>query len=196
MLTETTMAKSRPLALFLFLLGACGGASEPSPAEPGPATPAGSTRFAGSYEVPVASELTRAATFDVPEIDWTVTGSTATLSYKLPRALVGKSVNVEFTGPIGADGRGRLTGNAGTAECTVTSGTVSCFETMRGLLPLEPDLDVVLDLAKASYPGPAEERIKVAKQFGIDPIGIAKIDLARPVGAADDDGQKQRGRHD
>jgi hypothetical protein len=153
----------------------------------GTATPPGTTpapgalgSFGGSYSVPVAPALAAAATFDVTEFNWTVTGATAALAYNLPRALVGIPLRVSFTGPYdAATGHATLTGAAGTADCTATASTVSCTETMRGLLPIATDFTVVDKLA-SGYPGPPADRTTVAAQFAGDPIGIALIDLARP----------------
>ena len=136
--------------------------------------------FGGSYRVPVSPELAAAATFDVTELSWAVNGTTASLAYNLPRALVGISLRVDFTGPYDpATGHATLTGAAGTADCTVTAASVSCAETMRGLLPIATDLAVVEKLA-SGYPGPPSDRTTVATQFMGDPIGIALIDLGRP----------------
>lgn len=150
--------------------------SNPTAALPG----AVSGSYGGAYRVPVTADLTAAATFDVTELTWTVAGGVATLSYNLPRALVGKLVRVVFTGPFDpATGSATLTGAAGTSQCTITASTISCAETMQGLVPLAPRLDVVQALA-VSYPGPAADRIAVATQFAGDPIGVAELDLQRP----------------
>jgi hypothetical protein len=142
--------------------------------------PGVSGSFGGTYRVPVSAALAAAATFDVPELTWTVNGTTASLSYNLPRALVGIALRVDFTGPYDpATGQARLVGAAGTADCVVTATSVSCTETMRGLLPIAGDLAVVAQLA-ATYPGPPADRTSVATQFMGDPIGIATIDLGRP----------------
>ena len=104
----------------------------------------------------------------------------ATLAYNLPRALVGKLVRVTFTGPFDpATGTATLTGTPGTSTCTVTAATVSCSEAMQGLVPLNPDLNVVTKLA-STYPGPASDRTSLAQQFAGDHIGIALIDFSRP----------------
>lgn len=187
-------------AMAIAVLSAC---SAPSTSDPRPtasvhpteaAAPgagATGTRFGGVYIVPtVAPELSAAARFDVAEIEWTVTGTTAKLAYKLPMALVGKRVDVDFTGSIDqASQRASLVGAAGTADCTLTSATVSCHEVMRGLLPLEPDLAVVGALA-TDYAGPPRDRVRVAEQFGVDPIGVAIVDFARPLAHAATDERK------
>jgi hypothetical protein len=145
-----------------------------------PQVPGTAGSFGGTYRVPVSAELAAAATFDVPELTWTVNGTAASLSYDLPRALVGIPLRVDFTGPYDpATGQARLVGAAGTADCTVTATSVSCAETMRGLLPIAGDLAVVAQLA-ATYPGPPSDRASVATQVMGDPIGIALIDLGRP----------------
>lgn len=144
-----------------------------------PAAPV-SGSFGGSYSVPVSADLAAAATFDVTELTWTVTGGVATLAYNLPRALVGKAMRVVFTGPFDAStGHATLTGAPGTAECTVTALAISCTEQMNGLLPIAPNLVVVEKLA-ATYAGPAADRLAVAARFAGDPIGIATLDLTRP----------------
>lgn len=147
-------------------------------------------QYSGTYEVPVAPELEAAATYVVAEIDWTVTDGVATLEYDLPLGLVGKKVRVSFSGPV--DGAtASLTGPPGTADCTIDATTVSCLETMGGLLPLEPDFAVIESMAAAEYPGPAADRIDVAKQFQGDPIGIVHIDLTKPVVTDDPPGTEK-----
>lgn len=158
-------------------LAACGG-------EPGTVAAPGTTpTISGTYRVPVSADLASAAVYSVPEVTWTVSAGTATLAYALPRELVGKTVRVSFAGPFdAATGRGTLTGPAGTAECATSGTTVTCTETMRGLLPLDPDLGVVEKLAPA---GMAAARVEVAKRFSTDPIGIA--DFAPAPSAPVDD---------
>lgn len=142
---------------------------------------ASANTYGGTYEVPVPVELTPAATFDVTEIEWTVVGGTARLAYNLPRALVGKAVRVDFTGPIDATTNvATLSGVAGTSTCQIAATSVVCNETMQGLLPLNSDLTVVEALAATTYAGPVADRIAVANRFAGDPIGIAHIDLTRP----------------
>ena len=162
------------LALPLFACGA---------GEPGTATgPVGAgapvtSSYAGTYSVPVPAELAAAATYDVPEMTWTVNGSTATLAYALPKALVGTTIRVTFSGPFdAATGKATLSGAAGTAECVVAATTIKCNETMHGLLPIAVDLGVVAKLAPA---GLAAARVEVAKRFSTDPIGIADVDRTR-----------------
>lgn len=161
--------------------GGTSGAGGTGTTTPPGTTPAGAApTFGGSYSVPVEPALEAAATFDVTEFTWSVTGTTAALAYNLPRALVGVALRVDFAGVYDpATGKATLTGAAGTADCTVTATTVTCAETMRGLLPIAGDLAVVEKLA-SGYPGPPSDRTTVATRFMGDPIGIAHIDLGRP----------------
>jgi hypothetical protein len=163
--------------------GAAGGANAPATGQPGSTPAPGTTAagsFGGSYSVPTTAALAAAATFDMPELNWSVENNVATLAYNLPRALVGKLVRVTFTGPFDpATGTATMTGPPGTSTCTVTAATVSCSEAMQGLVPLNPDLAVVTKLA-STYAGPVSDRTSLAQQFAGDPIGIALIDLSRP----------------
>ena len=168
--------------------GAAGGANAPATGQPGttqaPGTTGAAGSFGGSYSVPTTASLAAAATFDMAELNWSVKNNVATLAYNLPRALVGKLVRVTFTGPFDpATGQATLTGTPGTSTCTVTAASVTCSETMQGLVPLNPDLTVVAKLA-STYPGPVADRTSIAQQFAGDPIGIATVDLSRP-GVAD-----------
>jgi hypothetical protein len=76
------------------------GAGTPGAGQPATGTAPISGSFGGSYHVPTTPVLDAAATFDVTEFTWTVSGNVATLAYNLPRALVGKLVRVVFTGPF------------------------------------------------------------------------------------------------
>lgn len=147
----------------------------------------GATRFRGTYTVPtVGPDLAAAATYDVPEVEWRVDGDTVTLDYDLPMGLVGKKVNVRFTGPI-EGAAASLSGAPGTATCDVGSASVSCHEIMKGLLPLDPDYATIESIAAAEYKGPVQDRLDVAKSFSLDPIGVVNIDVSAPAG---DDGVK------
>lgn len=157
------------------------GSTSPNGAVGGGNTTPTNASFGGSYEVPVPPELAAAAIFDVPEINWVVVDGVATLSYNLPRALVGKATRLSFSGPFdAASGLATLSGPAGTSQCVVSATNIVCSETMQGLLPLNPNLTVVEALAGVGYAGPAADRIAVANRFAGDPIGVARIDLSRP----------------
>lgn len=145
--------------------------------------------FRGTYEVPVTDELASAAVYDVPEVEWKISNGAAKLEYDLPLGLVGKAIRVEFTGSYDASAATvTLAGAPGTAACDVASAGVDCNETMSGLLPIEPDYAVIEQIAQAEYPGPAQHRIDVAKQFSVDPIGIVHVDLGAP--AEDDESEE------
>lgn len=149
---------------------------------------ASSGRFSGTYDVPVPVELTDAAVFTVPQIDWTIEGGTVRLDYDLPLGLVGKSLRVSFEGPYTEGATSvTLTGSAGNAECTIAATSVSCSEAMTGLLPLDPNYDVIEQVAAAEFAGPASERVDVAQRFSGDPIGVVHVDLESP--ATDDKGR-------
>jgi hypothetical protein len=188
-----TMLENRAMlagkcTVFLALLACACGAAEPAAAGAGGMTsmaggPAVGTRFAGTYEVPVEPPLAAAALFTVSEVEWTLSGSRARLAYDLPRELVGKTLRVDFAGPLAADGTAQLLGDAGVADCSVQASTVVCNEQMPGLMPLEPDLATVEALAADTYAGPASDRLDVARLFSADPIGIARVDLSKPLGA-------------
>ncbi len=190
---ERTMISWIRVALLAGLCGACttadtagaaggggGGGGDQSPV---------SGRFAGTYDVPVPEQLAAAATYPVDEIEWRFDGGTLTLDYDLPRGLVGKSLHVRFEGAY--DGEAEtvtLTGDAGTAECTIGADRIDCHETMRGLLPIDVDEDAVEDIARDEYDGPVQDRLDVAERFSGDPIGIAHLDLGARKGGSGDDG--------
>jgi len=183
MLKIHAMKPGKSAVCVALLACACGG-QDPSPAATGGssaagnASPAAGTRFSGSYEVPVEPALSAAALFTLADVRWAVDGDTARLAYDLPRELIGKSLRVDFSGAVASDGSARLSGDAGSADCTIGAVSVVCQEDLQGLLPLEPDLDVVEALAKDDYAGPAADRLDVARRFAADPIGIAQVDLA------------------
>lgn len=139
--------------------------------------------FRGTYVVPTApGSLAAAATFAVPEVEWTISGGVAELAYDLPLGLVGKDVRVTFSGPYQDGATSQLVGPPGTAACDAAAASVSCFEEMGGLKPLAPDLAVVEQLAAVEYAGPAADRVQVAQLFAADPIGVVEVDLGQPVG--------------
>jgi hypothetical protein len=157
--------------------------------------------YAGVYEVPtVKPELAAAAKFPTPEVNWTLLpGNTAKLDYNLPSGLVGGKVGVEFQGPIDTAGmKASLTGKAGTAECSWSTGKLACHEVMRGILPLNPDMAIVRERALAEYAGPVQDRLDVVGTFGTDPIGVVTFgadDLIGPGGEAEGEtGGHRKGR--
>lgn len=159
--------------------------SEPSTGAGGAqATPA-AVHFSGTYQVPAPPNLAAAALYPVEGIKWSVAGQSAVLDYDLPKELVGSTLRVTFAGSVDAAGSAQLTGEVGTADCTVSAAEVVCHEVMRGLLPLEPDVDAVERLAAKTYAGAEQDRVDVARLFSTDPIGIVTIDLSS--GKADDD---------
>lgn len=173
-----------------------------SNATSGPGAPsAGSVppgfEFTGAYDVPVPAELAAAATYATADIHWTMQDGMARLEYDLPQGLVGSLVHVEFAGPFDPQtNKGMLTGEAGTAECTVTATGVSCFERMPGILPINADMALIEQIAKQEYPGPAQHRIDVTQRFIGDPIGIVRFDLSTGVVAPADDSGKDRPKRD
>jgi hypothetical protein len=174
-------------ALLLVLGTACADVASPGGAAEGGPVAAGAAAtgvYAGTYEVPVSADLAGAATFAVPEIEWTLAAGTATLRYALPRGLVGKTLRVDFSGAVDtAAGTATLSGPAGTAACELRTGAVVCNEVMSGLLPLAPDYAVVEQIAQTDLAGLSAQRLEVAKQFAIDPIGIVHVDLGSAASA-------------
>src|SRR5512139_591557 len=148
----------------LHALAACDGGESETNGEAGAAPVSG--QFAGVYEVPVTPELAAAATYAVAEVEWSVVNGTAKLEYDLPVGLVGGVVRVEFSGAYdGSAANASLAGAAGTADCTIGQGGISCFETMHGLLPMNPDYALIEAAAASEYAGPAADRVEVARRF-------------------------------
>jgi hypothetical protein len=187
--------------LFAMALAGCGAASS-QPPESGAVSAAGAASTAvaapasgASYEVPVPADLASAATFDVAEVDWSVSASgIAHLSYDLPLGLVGQELKVDLSGPFDATTQtGALTGAAGSATCTVAGSHLTCNETLSGLLPLTPNLAVVQAVAAQDFAGPAQQRVDVAIRFSADPLGILRVDLTSNSATVDDK-SGQRGK--
>lgn len=123
----------------------------------------------GIYYVP---DRTDVSTYSVPEVTWSLFRGQATLSYNLPRMLVGGSERVALSGPISADGTtATLTGPTATGTCTVApSGMpVSCTERFTGITV---DLVRVRDRALVEDPTRVDARVAVATRFSGDPIGV------------------------
>ncbi|MEY3021166.1 MAG: hypothetical protein RIS86_362, partial [Planctomycetota bacterium] len=55
----------------------------------------------GIYYVPPQSDV---STYDVGEVEWTNNDGIVSLSYQLPRMLVGNSIQVQLAGPVANDG--------------------------------------------------------------------------------------------
>jgi hypothetical protein len=193
MLERGTMKK----ALVLLAVAACGGSTvndlgspAPAPSATAPLPQVAEMEFTGFYDVPVPSELTAAATYVQADVHWSMQNGVAHLDYQLPVGLVGSAIHVEFNGPFDPNSsKQTLTGPAGTAECTVTATSVSCFETMFGLLPIAADMAVIEAIAKQDYAGPANERLDVSRRFIGDPLGIVRFDLATGVAVTDEDAE-------
>jgi hypothetical protein len=180
--------------LLAIALVGCGAASS-QPPEASAASAAGATSTAAaapasgaSYEVPVPADLASAATYNVTEVDWSVSPSgIAHLSYPLPLGLVGQALEVDLSGPFDAATQtGILTGAAGSATCTLSGSSLTCNETLSGFLPLTPNLAVVQAVAAQDFAGPAQQRVDVAIRFSADPLGILHADLASNAASAED----------
>ncbi|MBA3499859.1 MAG: hypothetical protein M4D80_14030 [Myxococcota bacterium] len=170
-----------PVAISLLVACAGDGAEQPT-------SIAVSGSFAGNYNVPIATALDAAATFHVDEVDWTVVGSTVTLDYDLPVGLVGGDLDVTLTGEIDhATQTVALSGPAGTGTCTASASIISCREVFTNLGALPISIAVVEAYAAREYPGPVEDRVRVARMFASEPIGIVAFDLNAPVIDDDDD---------
>ncbi|MBA2539540.1 MAG: hypothetical protein H0V17_07895 [Deltaproteobacteria bacterium] len=171
------------LAVVTPLVVACTGET------PDPSTSiAVSGSFAGNYEVPIAPALGDAATFEVDEVEWTVVGDIATLHYDLPRGLVGGKLDVTLSGEIDhATQTVALSSPVGTGTCSLSASIVSCREVFTNLGRLPISIAVVEQIAALEYPGPIEDRVRVATMFASEPIGIVAFDLDAPAIDDDDD---------
>ncbi len=156
----------------------------PVPVDP---IPLQSGAFVGHYRVPVSAELTGAALFAVPHVDWTVAGGIATLHYALPVGLVGGVLDVTFTGALAAgDTQLAVTGTDGSGLCVAQGTVITCQEQFANLGALPISMLVVQQTSAREYAGPVIDRTTVASVFGSDPIGIVDFDLSVP--AVDDNG--------
>jgi hypothetical protein len=151
-----------------------------------PMLPVTTGSFAGHYVVPAPPDIASAATFAMPEADWTVAGGVATLHYELPVGLVGGTLPVTLSGPIAANATTvALTSSAGSGTCTASGTLVTCTEVFGELGTLPISEAVVAQVAATEYPGPVANRTAVADVFSSDPIGTISFDVAAP---ADDGG--------
>jgi hypothetical protein len=141
--------------------------------------------FRGHYAVPVPPNLAGAATFAVTEVDWTVTGGTATLDYELPVGLVGGTVSITLSGALAPGATTvQLTSAIGSGSCVAHGTVVTCSEAFGSLGTLPISMAVVQTTATANHV-PVPDAMAVANLFPSDPIGSVDFDLSAP---ADDDG--------
>lgn len=149
--------------------------------EPGPShTPIPTTTgtFAGHYYVPTPPDLSLAAQFAVPEVEWMVLDGIATLHYDLPVGLVGGDVSVTLSGPLAVGATQlQLTTGSGTGSCTAQGTIITCNETFGDLGDVPVNATVVERAAAADHVS-AAHRARVATLFGNDPIGSVEFDLA------------------
>jgi hypothetical protein len=149
--------------------------------------PAATGSFIGRYVVPAPSNLASAASFAVPEVEWTVASGVATLHYDLPVGLVGGDVSVTLTGPVvpGAASM-QLTSGAGTGSCTAEGTVITCSEAFTSLGAMPVSSTVVQLTALRDHVSPAS-RMQVAGFFGTDPIGTVAFDISKISDDDDDD---------
>ena len=147
--------------------------------------PTSSGSYLGHYQVPTPTNLSTAATFGVPEVDWSVVAGVATLHYDLPVGLVGGNISVSLSGAL-ATGAATvtLTAGSGTGSCAAQGNIITCSENFDslGALPVNPT--IVQQTATQDSVAPMD-RMAVASLFGVDPIGTVTFDLSQ---AADDHG--------
>lgn len=190
------------LSLLVFAAACSDATSDPPASGSAPPAPSGTPEsnagaaggertFSGLYDVPVPPDLAAAATYPTAEVHWTVQNGTARLAYNLPKGLVGGSIRVDFSGPFDpATGKGTLIGEAGTSECTASTTSVLCTETMRGLLPIDADMELVAAIAREEYVGPVQHRIDVTQRFIGDPIGIVRFELSTGIAGLEHEDEK------
>jgi len=177
-----------------FALAGCMSSSPAGTTEPPPAPlPTATGSYLGQYLVPTTPDLAAAATFDVAEVDWLVTGNVVSVEYALPVGLVGGNLRVSLTGTLGD--QVALSGAVGTGTCTGTATTITCNEHFANLGTLPISMDVVRQQAATDYAGPVSDRVAVAAVFGSDPIGSIAIDLASPVPFGSDGHNDNHGGH-
>jgi len=150
---------------------------QPTTTTPVPTT---SGEFVGHYVVPAPATLASAATFAVPEVEWTVTAGVATLHYDLPVGLVGGDVSVTLTGtlPPGSTTL-QLTAGSGVGSCTAAGTQITCSEDFGNLGAMPISQTMVTQTAMQDGVAPAS-RAQVAALFGNDPIGTVRFDLSQP----------------
>jgi hypothetical protein len=139
------------------------------------------------YEVPVASDDLRPfASFGVDEVNWRVTGDRIELDYDFPATLSGRSgQHIALSGQRVAPGHAQLSGEAGSADCTLFANLVRCAEKLPGL-----EIDSALARRMLSDLPEVEQELRgrVIESFSADPIGILSF---APGGR----GQESDGEH-
>lgn len=131
---------------------------------------------AGVYFVPPRRA---ASTYPVADIDWRVEGGVARLAYTLPRALVGRSARVAFSGSAVGPQPWTLRGPDGEARCTLAPEAGVALRCDERFVGLTVDLDGVRREAQASYPAEVEARVDVARGFSAEPIGVLEVPAPR-----------------
>jgi uncharacterized membrane protein YgcG len=156
------------------------------------AVPMTSGKFVGHYVVPAPTNMASAATFAMTEVQWTVSGGTATLHYDLPLGLVGGSLSISLGGAISSTTTSvQLASNVGTGTCTAQGSVITCGEQLANLGTLPISETVVQQTAVADNQ-PVASRTAIAASFSSDPIGTVDFDLNAP---ADDGGGGHHGGH-
>jgi hypothetical protein len=143
--------------------------------------PTGSGSFLGHYVVPASADLASAATFNLPEVDWTVVNGAVTLHYDLPVGLVGGSVPITLSGTLAAGATSlQVSATIGTGSCTASGTVVTCGEAFGNLGTLPISMAVVQSTATADNVSVAS-RVAIANLFSSDPIGTVAFDLSTPA---------------
>ncbi|MGE0787002.1 MAG: hypothetical protein AB7S26_15115 [Sandaracinaceae bacterium] len=148
-----------------------------APYDAGRGVGSGSFVLSGVYFVPERSDV---STYDVADVEWDFDGDRASLSYDLPRFLVGRDERVDFSGTLSADGSiATLAGDNGTASCTLDANRipVACREDFDAM-PI--DENEIRRIATDLDPMHVEERVGVSVAFSTDPIGVLEPHDARP----------------
>jgi hypothetical protein len=152
---ESALAAALTMGLAGLLVG-CGSTVVPGP----PVLPADFTG-PGSYTVPAVPDVS----FPISEVRIEQEAGGVSLYYDLPADLVGQKTKVELDGTMDASGTLQLSGMAGTSTCSLSTGLLSCKETLSGIQP-------------GPLPGSASNAQRAAAQaFIADPIGVLDVPL-------------------
>jgi hypothetical protein len=168
------------------LVGTACGASPASTDDLGSTEQAATRAIDGQYAVPTTPELAASATHPVNVKIQRYAGMIR-VHYNMPVELVGTpNVSVDLEGPDTGDTL-ELTGKAGIGHCSMTESTFTCNERLTGI---QVDVDGVGRAAVADGLTAAEvnDRLAVAHQFALDPIGILTTSNAA------ERGRRRRGR--